>query len=174
MSEPEIQLRDFEDQFVYGLRGIYDAEAKLVDALDELSRTTTDEDLEKGFALHRNETETQVQRVVAAFDALGVDPTRRTDRVVDGLFADEAEFERRVNDDDLRDRRYLSAAIRIERIEISTYEGLLATAEKAGLDDAVTDPLADTLEEERKTLRKLQGLAGEATLQRALRAATDF
>ncbi|SEV87156.1 YciE/YciF ferroxidase family protein [Natrinema salifodinae] len=159
-SPPETEIRDPAALFTYDLAAVYDMEVKLVDALADLSETATNDNLSKGFALHRTETETQVRRVEDAFDALGAEPTRRADPLVDGLIAAQAQVEGDVADAALRNRRYLTLAIQTEQIEITSYEGLLATAAKAGLGDDVTDPLAANLGQEEKTLRKLEALAG--------------
>lgn len=172
MSTPPSELRDLEDLFVYDLAAVYDMEVKLVDALGELSRTATNDNLSKGFAIHRTETETQVRRVEAAFEALGVEPTRRDNPLVDGLLAEQARVDANVADAALRNRRYLTLAIQTEQIEIASYEGLLATADAAGLGDDVTDPLTDNLEQEEKTLRKLQGLASGSGLAALWRSIT--
>lgn len=164
MSEPQSELRDFADQFQYDLAAVYDMEVKLVDALDAQSRMAANDNLSKGFAIHRTETETQVRRVERVFEALGREPSRRGNPVVDGLLAETALFEDSVTDDDLLDLHYLVAATATERLEISSYEDLLLLAEKAGFGDDVIEPLADNLEQERKTFRKLRGLAGASDI----------
>lgn len=174
MSASQTELRDLEAVFVYDLQAAYDMELKLVDALDELSRTATNDNLSAGFAVHRTETETQVRCVEEAFRALGEEPTRREDLVTDGLLEEIERFDARVADDELRNLHYLDAAIKTERVEISHYEGLLRTAEEAGLSNDVMAPLEGVLEQEAKTLRKLQGLAGESDLQRLWNALTDL
>ena len=165
MSAPQAEIHDLADQFAYELRMVYDMEVKLVDALDDMSRLATNDNISKGFATHRDETETQVQRVEDAFAALGEQPTRQDNAVVDGLLEEKEQYEASVVDDTLRNLYYLNAAMKTERIEITSYEGLLMTAEKAGLGDDVTDPLEDNLEEEEKTLRKLQGLSTGSDLK---------
>lgn len=160
MSTSTSEIRDREDQFVYELRAVYDMELKLVDALTEMSETATNENLVKGFALHANETETQVQRVEAAFETLGTEPSRRESPITDALLAETAQFESVAADDHLLNRHYFDAAVTTERVEISEYEALLRMAEAANLGDAVREPLADNLAEEKKTLRKLEGLGG--------------
>ena len=157
------EIRDPEALFAYDLAGVYDMELKLVDALAEMSRTATNDNLSKGFALHRTETRGQVERVEAAFEALGVAPERREDPVIDGLLADRERFEARVTDDRARNLYHLAAATKTEQIEITRYERLLLTAEKAGFGDDVTGPLADNLEQEEKTFRKLRGLSWDST-----------
>ena len=165
MSTPQTEIRNLEDQFVYELEAVYDMEAKLVDALDELSRMSTNDKLSEGFATHREETETHVRRVEEAFEALGREPTRRDCPIVDGLLEEKEQYDASVADDDLRNIHYLGAGMKAERIEMTSYEGLLMTAEKAGLGDEVTGPLEDNLDEEEKTFRKLQGLSTGSDLK---------
>ncbi|TYL36325.1 hypothetical protein CV102_22975 [Natronococcus pandeyae] len=158
MSDHQTEVRDFRDLFVAELEGVYDMELKLVDALEEMSGAATNDNLSKGFAIHRTETETQVEHVEAAFDALGREPTRRDNRIVDGLLAERERFDAGVSDDAVLNTYYLTAAIATERFEITSYEGLLVTAEQANLGADVTEPLERNLEQEAKTLRKLQAL----------------
>ena len=160
MNPSQTEIRDAADLFAYELEAVYDMEVKLVDALADLSRLATNDNLSKGFAIHRTETETQVRRIEETFEALGAEPTRRDNLIVDGLLEERERFDAGVTDPALRDHRYLTAAILTERLEITSYEGLLATAERAGLGDDVTDPLTDNLGQEEKTLRKLEALAG--------------
>lgn len=158
MSTRETELRNFEDLFVYELEAAYDMELKLVDALDEMSTLATNDNLSKGFAVHRAETNTQVRHVKEAFDALGREPTRRKNQIVDGLLAEREQFDAIVVDNVLLNTYYLGVAMKTERFEITCYEGLLLAAEKADLGTNVTDPLKNNLEQEEKTLRKLQAL----------------
>jgi len=95
---------------------------------------------------------------VRLVEALGVDPRRRDNLLVDALLEEQATYDELVAADDLRNARYVAAGTKTERIEITAYEGLLRTARKADLDDAVTDPLEDNLDEE-KTLKKLKAMS---------------
>ncbi|RKD95084.1 YciE/YciF ferroxidase family protein [Halopiger aswanensis] len=165
MSERQIERRDAEALFVSELEAVYDMEVKLVDALEEMAEATTNDNLSTGFAVHRTETERQVENVEAAFEALGREPTRRDNPTVDGLLAERERVTADVADDRLLNLYHLNAAIKTERLEITGYEGLLALASAAGLAADVTDPLERNLAQEEKTLRKLEGLAGEGPLE---------
>ena len=165
MSTPHTEIRDLEDQFVYELEAVYDMEVKLVEALGELSEMATNDNLSKGFATHRDETKEHVERVEAAFRALGREPARRENLLVDALLEEKAMYDERVADEDLRNVHYMGAGMKTERIEITSYEGLLMTAKKAELGDDVTDPLEDNLDEEEKTLKKLKGMSTGSDLK---------
>lgn len=173
MNERQPRIRDFETLFGYELEAVYDMEVKLVAALDELSGLATNDNLRKGFAIHRTETERQAENVEAAFEAFGREPTRRDNYIVNGLLAEREAFDAGVEDDVLRNTYYLTAAMKTERFEITSYEELLLTAEKAGLGEDVTDPLERNLEQEEKTLRKLEGLAGESAFESLWKKVTD-
>ncbi|NUB92300.1 ferritin-like domain-containing protein [Haloterrigena sp. SYSU A558-1] len=161
MSDRQSEIRDVEALFAYELEAVYDMEVRLVDALDDMSQLATNDNLSKGFAIHRRETERQVENVEAAFAALGREPNRRPNRIVDGLLAEREGIDAGVADDALRNVYYRNAAIRTERLEITSYEGLLELAERGDLGAAVTEPLERNLAQEEKTLRKLEGLADD-------------
>lgn len=163
--QSEIRAADAEALFVSELEAVYDMEVRLVDALEELSQVTTNDNLSTGFAIHRTETQRQVDNVEAAFAALGREPTRRDNPVVDGLLAERERVTADVGDDALVNLYHLTAAMKTERLEITSYEGVLALANAAGLGAGVTDPLERNLAQEEKTLRKLEGLAGEGPLE---------
>lgn len=165
MSSTQTEIGDLEDQFVYDLEAAYDMEIKLVDALDEMARKATNDNISEGFATHRDETERHVERVEEAFDAVGRQPNRRTNAVVDALIEENEQFDRMASNEMLRDLHYLNAGMKTERIEMTTYEGLLMLAKKAELGDAVTNSLEDNLDEEEKTFRKLQGLSTGSDLK---------
>jgi ferritin-like metal-binding protein YciE len=167
-------IRTARDLFLYELEAVYDTEVRLVDVLDELSAAATNENLSAGFALHRTETERQARRAEQAFEALGVEPGRRNDPLADGLVARIEQFDARAEDDELRNLYFLVAGLQTERVEITNYEGLLLAAESADLPDAATAPLEASLREERKTLRKLNGLAGESDLRSIWRVVSDL
>ncbi|AHG04221.1 hypothetical protein HALDL1_11905 [Halobacterium sp. DL1] len=158
-------MRNLEDQFVYELEAVYDMEVKLVEPLGELSQMAKSETLSEGFETHREQTKEHVERVEAAFLALGREPTRRENLVVDALLEEKAVYDESVTVDDLRDVHYIGAGMETERFEIASYEALLLTAKKAGLGDDVTDPLAENLEEEQQALKKLKAVSNGSGLK---------
>ena len=165
MSSTQTEIHDLEDQLVYELEAVYDMELKLVDALDEMAMKAATDNISQGVATHRDETRRHVERVEAAFEALGRQPNRRTNAVVDALIEENEQFDRRTDDDTLRDLHFLNAGMKTERIEMTAYEGLLLIAKKADVDDDVTDPLEDNLDEEEKTFKKLKGLSTGSELK---------
>ncbi len=165
MSTTQTEINDLEDLFVYNLEAVYDMEIRLVDALDDMARQASNDDLSAGFETHRDETEVQIERVESVFDALDREPNRRTNPLMDGLETEMNAFDANVGDDTLRNLHYLNGGMKTERIEITAYEGLITIAEKAGFGSDVTSPLEETLDEEERTFRKLQGLSTGSDLK---------
>lgn len=158
-------IETLEGLFEYELEGVYYMEQELVSALDEMAMAATNDHLKSGFSTHRDETEDHVDRVERAFDAYGVEPRQRDDPIVDALEQDRRQFEGMVQDDDLKNLYFLGAAMKTERIEITSYDSLLTVADKLDLDDDVTDPLQSNRKEEKKTLEKLEGMSSASGMK---------
>jgi len=165
MSESQVDVQSVEDEFVYDLEGVYDMEIKLVDALDEMSRMATNDKLSEAFASHRDETDEHVERVEEAFRAVGVEPSRRESLLADALIEEKARFDEHATDDDLRNLHYMTAGMKTERTEMTSYEGLLTLADKASLGNEVAEPLEANLGDEENLFRTLQGLATGSDLK---------
>src|SRR5437588_6386728 len=60
--------------FIHELNDMLDAERKLVEALDQQASESTNEQVRKGFEQHREQTETQVERLEQVFESLGEQP----------------------------------------------------------------------------------------------------
>ena len=150
---------NLEDMFVYQLEEMYAVERKLVDVLGDLASDATDDELEKGFTDHREETRQHVERVEKAFEALGYNAEGRESKVLDAMVEERREFVDQTPRGELHDLFDLQAGIKTERMEITGYEGLLALAEKLDLSDDVTRPLERNLDSEESALKELEALS---------------
>ncbi len=63
-------MNDLHELFVHKLAQQYYVEQELVETLDEMARDTTNDRMSQGFADHRDETRTQIQRIEEVFAAL--------------------------------------------------------------------------------------------------------
>ena len=160
-----MEVNTLHDLFVYELRGMYDIENELVDALGELTTETSNEDISQAFAEHRDQTRDHVARLEETFDALGETPERRDNEVINGLVAEHDKFEGIAANDDVRDMFALGAGMKSERLEITGYEGLLMLADQLNLGSDVTDPIESNVSDEKQALSNLQELAGGSKLK---------
>ena len=160
---PEIDSLD--DLFAHELRGAYHMELRLVDSLDEMAANATNDRISGGFETHRDETKKHVERVRNVFAALGEPPEERDCAIVEALDQERQIVEQAVRDPDMLNLFYLGAGMKTERIELTTYDSLIMTAEKLGLGDEVTDPLEQNRDSEEDTLDQLQVLAGASEVK---------
>jgi ferritin-like metal-binding protein YciE len=150
-----------QELFEHELRDIYDAEHKLVRALESMAKKTSDESLAQGFREHRDATKDQIKRLEEVFKLLDKKPRRESCRGINALIA---EFTRFVRDEEPSDEVLstfaIGAALKVENYEIVAYESLLRLTKSIELSDAV-DPLRRNLLEERHTAERLEAFADE-------------
>lgn len=150
-----------EELFEHELRDLYDAEHKLVRALDAMAKKTPDETLSLGFSQHRDTTKEQIKRLEQVFELLGKKPRREPCRGINGLLQ---EFTKFVSDekpsDEVLNTFAIGAGLKVEHYEIVAYESMLRLADSIGLSDAI-EPLRRNLIEERNTARELDARAEE-------------
>ena len=143
-----------EDLFVSGLKHAYYTEQRLVDALDELESSSSNEELKSGFAEHREETKQHIDRIEQVFEQLDADAEAEEDPVVEGMIEAHEEFMSKDPSDEAIDRFNIAAGQKAEHYEIATYGNLIPMADQIGMDDAA-DTLEETLREEQDELDTL-------------------
>ena len=143
-----------EDLFVSGLKHAYYTEQRLLDALAELEETSSNEELKSGFAEHREETQTHVDRLEDVFDQLDHEAEAAEDPVIEGMIEAHEEFMSKDPSDEAIDRYNIAAGQKSEHYEIAAYGNLIPMADQLGLDD-VADMLEETLREEQDELETL-------------------
>ncbi|WP_247002196.1 ferritin-like domain-containing protein [Halosolutus gelatinilyticus] len=149
-----------EDLFVSGLKHAYYTEQRLVDALDELERTSSNEELKGGFAEHREETRHHVDRIEQVFEQLDASAEAEEDPVIEGMIEAHEEFMSMDPSPEAIDRFNIAAGQKAEHYEIATYGNLIPMADQIGMDDAA-DTLEETLREEQDELETLSKMGEE-------------
>lgn len=150
------EIASLEDLFVHELRGVYQMEQRLVDALDEMAQHATDEELSDAFADHRNETDVHVARIQQVFQELGIPVEGRRNPIAEALDQERQTVEGAIHDDDLLNLFYLGAGMKTEQIEQTSYDNLLRMAEQLDFEDNVTDPLEQNRDSEERALKTLR------------------
>ncbi|WP_247728928.1 ferritin-like domain-containing protein [Halovivax limisalsi] len=152
-------MNSLEDMFEHKLRQLYYAETQLVDELDHMARRAENDKLSDGFADHREETREHVSRLESVFDEIGSTPAPTEDAVIDGIKRERESMDDSIDDPGMRDMAYMTGGKMTERVEMTSYEGLLLMADRLDYDDAVTDPLEANHEEEKSAYRELDAMA---------------
>jgi len=153
-------MQTIEELFEHELQDIYSAEQSLLDALEQMANESSDREIRKGFTQHRKETQGQIKRLEKIYKTLGRKPESSSCPGMEGLIKEKKAFMREKPSDELLEFYNIGAAQKVERYEITAYEGLIDMAEKLGMEDAV-DLLEQNLQEEEVALNKLKSIASE-------------
>jgi len=154
------QMVDTAQQlFEHELRDIYDAENKLINALEKMSRDAEDEQLSKAFAEHREVTQEHVSRLELVFELVERAPRREPCAGINGLIEEYQKFN---NEEDpspeVRDVFATGAALKVENYEIASYKSLIKLANQLGLTEAAS-LFQETLQEEEETAREVEQMS---------------
>lgn len=145
--------------FEHELRDIYDAENKLLNALEKMSEDASDEQLATAFREHREVTQEQVKRLERVFELIDRSARREPCAGINGLIE---EYQRFKSEEDpapgVRDVFAAGAALKVEHYEICSYRSLIGLAGQLGLTEAVT-LFEESLREEQETAQEAQQLA---------------
>lgn len=152
-------IQSLRDLFEYELKGTYYVENELVDRLPMMADGVTNDKMRNGFSTHAEETQNHVDNLEQVFDELGISPEMREDETLKGLLEEKHKFDQEVQDDDLRNLFYLGAGMKVEHMEITAYKNLIMLAKKLDLSNDVVDLLDENLDNEEKTLTKLETLS---------------
>lgn len=152
------QAKGLQNLFLNGLKDIYYAENKIMQALPKMAKGAYTEEVTDAFELHLSETENQVQRLEQVFEMLGETPKGKECPAIDGIVAEGEEILEQYEGTAAVDAGLVAAAQAVEHYEIARYGTLVAWAESLGLSEAA-ELLQATLEEEEATDEALTALA---------------
>jgi ferritin-like metal-binding protein YciE len=153
-------MQTIEELFEHELQDIYSAEQSLLEALEQMAHESSDREIKRGFMQHRKETQGQIKRLEKIYKSLGQKPESGSCPGVEGLIKEKKLFMREKPSDELLEFYNIGAAQKVERYEITAYEGLVDMAEKLGMSDVV-DLLEQNLQEEETALNRLKAIASE-------------
>jgi ferritin-like metal-binding protein YciE len=157
-------MTTIDELFEHELKDIYGAEQRLLESLDEMAGEALDREAKKAFQQHRKETQGQIKRLERVFKALDLKPEAQPCAGMEGLIKEKKSFSKERPSEELLNFYNLHAAQKVERYEITAYEGLIETAQHLGLDEVV-EQLTQNLEEEEQTLNVLKALASEYNVE---------
>ncbi|APO70553.1 ferritin-like domain-containing protein [Rhizobium mongolense] len=162
--------KTLNDLFVDTLKDIYFAEKQILKALPKMARAAQSEEGKAGFLKHRDETESQIERLVQVFEIIGKPARGKTCEAIQGIIAESEEIIEEFKGSVALDAGLISAAQAVEHYEIARYGTLIAWAKQLGLKDAI--PLLQaSLAEEEATDKKLTQLAQTSANVKATKAA---
>ena len=145
--------------FEHELRDMYDAEHKLVNALETMANKVSNEQLSKSFQEHRQVTQGQIERLDKVFGLIDRAPRREACDGINGLIS---EFSGFVKDESpsekVLDVFATAAAQKVEHYEICGYKSLIKLADTLGITEAA-ELLEQSLKEEQETATELETMS---------------
>lgn len=150
-------MQTAHELFLHEMSDMMDAERKLVEALGEQAQESSNSQVKKAFEMHQRQTEGQVRRLQQAFDSLGEKPEDTECAGLKGLKEEHDNFKEEDPAEDILDVFNVGAAKKVERYEITAYEGLIQLATQMRHRKAV-QLLRQNLKEEQQTLKKMAAL----------------
>jgi ferritin-like metal-binding protein YciE len=150
--------RTLQDLFVETLKDIYYAEKQILRALPKMARNAESPELKKAFENHRDETESQVERLQQIFENLDKPVRGKTCEAILGLVEEAKDVMEEFNGSAALDAGLISSAQTVEHYEIARYGTLKTWAGELGMKDAAK-LLDQTLQEEIRTDKLLSDLA---------------
>jgi ferritin-like metal-binding protein YciE len=158
--------KDLNDLFLDTLKDIYYAEKQILKALPKMAKAAESDEVRQAFEQHRNETETQIERLEQVFEMLGKRAQGKTCEAIVGIIDEGKEIMDEYKGTSALDAGLVSSAQAVEHYEITRYGTLKTWAGQLGLNDAV--PLLEqTLAEEKRTDELLTQIAEQSANQRA-------
>ncbi len=155
-------LESLRDLLVEQLQDLYDAENRITKALPKMVKAATAPELKAAFEKHLAETETHVDRLEQAFEALGEKAKKKTCQAIKGIIEEGEETIKEDAEPEVRDAALIAAAQRVEHYEMAGY-GTVCTYAKLLKERVVLQLLKQTMAEEVATDKALSELA-ESTI----------
>jgi ferritin-like metal-binding protein YciE len=150
--------KTLETLFHETLKDVYFAERQILKNLPKLAKAAHSEELRKAFLTHRDETESQIERLQQVFEMIEKRAQGKTCEAIKGLLEEGEEVIEDFKGSDALDAGLVACGQAVEHYEISRYGALKAWAGQLGLKGAAK-LLDQTLEEEKKTDALLSKMA---------------
>ena len=148
-----------KELFEHELRDIYDAEHKLINALEKMAKDASDDQLSLAFKEHRGVTQQQTRRLERVFELVDRAPRREPCAGINGLIEEYQKFNQEEDaSPEARDVFAAGTALKVETYEISAYKSLIKLANQLGLSEAVS-LFEDSLREERETAHEAEEMS---------------
>jgi len=157
-----MEMSSLQDLWVENLKDLYSAENQLLKALPRVAKKVENEQLRQALQMHIKETEGQVDRLERIFKKLGEKPTGKKCHGMEGLLEEAKELMGEDAEPEVLDAGLIVDCQKVEHYEIAGYGSAVTFAKLLG-DDESARLLAQTLDEEERTDKKLTQIA-ESTI----------
>ncbi|HWK44948.1 MAG TPA: DUF892 family protein [Stellaceae bacterium] len=164
-------MKSLDELFLHFLKDTYYAERHIMKALPKMASAAQSPTLKQAFVHHREQTQTQIERLQQVFDKLGKRAQGITCEAINGLVEEcEELLEESPRPSAIRDAGLIACAQAVEHYEMARYGALIAWAKAEGKSNIVS-LLQETLNEEKQTDTLLSEMANKEINMQAAKAA---
>lgn len=153
-----MSVQTMDELFLHGLKDIYYAEKRIVEALPKMADAVESKGLEEAFRHHLEETKGQVDRLEKVFASLDQKAQGTKCPAIEGIIDEAKEQMKETKDKQVLNAALLAGAQAVEHYEIARYGTLCEWAKLLGHDESL-ELLKETLSEEKMADEKLSKLA---------------
>jgi ferritin-like metal-binding protein YciE len=151
------------------IQDLYNAEKQLTKALPKMAKKCTNDDLKKALETHLKETEGQVEKLEQVCKDLGIKPTGKVCKAMQGLIEEGEEVLSDGKPSPIMDAGIIGAAQKVEHYEIAGYGTARTIADQLGHMKAAKN-LEQILEQEKAADAKLNDIAMKSVNREAMQA----
>lgn len=146
------------DLLEHALRDMYYAEKKIYRALPKMVKTAEDESLAQALTEHREETQSHIEALETAFEAMGLRAKGEKCDAIDGILEEAEGILEDFGGTLAGDAAIIFSARAVEHYEICRYSAMVGFADALGLSE-VHAALSKVLEQEQAADDKMRELA---------------
>jgi ferritin-like metal-binding protein YciE len=161
-----MKLNSLHDLYVHELKDLYSAEKQLVEALPEMVRAASSDQLKQAFEHHLAQTKQHQDKVHQILSQLEVNPGSTKCEAMEGLITEGADIIKQKADAAVKDAALITAAQRVEHYEMAGYGAARNYAMQLDYMDAA-ETLQQILDQEGEANKKLISLAEGGINQKA-------
>ena len=161
-----------EQFFIDELRDIYSAEKQAIRLYPKLAKSVQSGVLKEALQTHLEETKQQLERLDRVFEILGKRAGGKTCEGMKGVLEEAQEAIEKAEGGALRDAALIASVQRSEHYEIAAYGTVVALAKAMGQGE-IGSLLAETLEEEKSTDKKLSAASKSVNKQAIAESQTE-
>ena len=159
-----LKLESLQQLFVKELRGLYDAENQITEALPKMIQNATVGELKAALQEHLEVTRQQITRLDRIFALLQQKPSGETSRGIKGIISEASDLLSTGAERNVIDAGIIAAAQKVEHYEIAAYGTVRTYAELLG-NQEVAQLLQQTLAEEKEADTTLNDIASNVNVE---------
>jgi ferritin-like metal-binding protein YciE len=159
-----MDVNNLKELFIAHLRGLYDGEQQMIDALPKLIEKANSPELKNALQHHLDVTRQQKSRLEQIFQSLGQKPSGESAKGMKGIISEGDTLVSDAENASVRDATIIAGAQKVEHYEIAGYGTVRTYAQQLGQPEFARI-LEQILSEEKDADQKLSEIAASINIE---------